>query len=323
MTITHRRFSLALAGVLPVLALAGACRGNQTTASKSAAEFDAAQKRGMTPGTGEAHGAHGQAAEVERSPGPSNMPGMDHSGMPGMGGAPAARPGAKGAASIMPGMDHSRMPGMAGAPPARPGATAAGSSMAGMDHSRMPGMAGAPAAHPAPTGMDHSNMAQPPGMAVPPPLPERPVAVAVPGQPSATLRPDEIDSPAPTAVREAARAATMAMEMAGGSGHGMQHGVYRQIDAGREDVTPPPKGGHGDHQPAPSLPSSSADPHRQHAVPAPPATPSSAGGHQHAAPRTAPAPDPRSMHATPATPKPTAQPSPRATPSPRPKEDNR
>jgi hypothetical protein len=298
MTITHRRLWLALAGVLPTVALTGACGGSQTTASKSAAEFDAAQEKGVAPGAGEAHGAHGQAAEVERSPAPSSMTGRDHSGMPGMGGAPAARPGAKGAGSSMPGMDHSRMPGMGGAPAARPGATGAGSSMPGMDHSRMP-------------GMDHSNMAQSPTMGQPPPLPERPVAVAAPGQPAATLRPDEIDSPAPTAIREAERAAAMAMEMAGEGGHGMQHGVYRQIDAGREDVTPPPQGGHEGHQVTPPPPALSADPHGAHAAPRP-------------APQTAPpTPDPHSMHAAPASPKPAAKPSPRPTPSPRPKEDHR
>jgi len=179
--------------------------------------------------------------------------------------------------------------------------------MAGMDHSRMPGMGTAPAARPAPAGratatqprtppamagMDHANtpgmnMVQPARMAAPPPTPERPATVAAPGQPATTLRPDEIDSPAPTAVREAARSAAMAMEMAGGGGHGMQHGTYRQIDAGRDDVTPPPQGGHEGHQAAPTTP------------------------------------DPHSMHAAPASPKPAAKPSPRPTPSPRPKEDNR
>lgn len=248
---TTIRRPLALAAVFPIVALASGCGGNQTTASKSAAEFDEAQKKGVQPGTGEAHGAHGQAAEGQRSPAPSNMTGMDHSSMPGMGSAPASRPGAKAADSSMAGMDHSHMPGMGGAPAARPGAKGTGSSMAGMDHASVPGMD-----HARTPSMDHAKMGHSPAMSQPapvppPPVPEQPVAVAEPGQPAATLRPDEIDSPALTAVREAARAAEMAMQMAGG-GHGMQHGTYRQIDAGRDDATPPREEGHEGHQVAPS-----------------------------------------------------------------------
>jgi hypothetical protein len=310
----HRATYVALIGVLPLGALAAGCGGTQTTASKSAAEFDAAQKKGVTPGVGQAPGGHGQAAEAEGAPdassrrGESDMAGMDHSRMPGMAGATRDRPVRGGAGAGLAGMDHtgmasmdhSRMPGMAsraGARRAQPGAAA---SMAGMDHSHMPGMSAATGVRPAPPGasagtaaMDHATMpgmtmAQTPGTT--PPIPERPAAVAVPGQPAATLRPDAIDRPAPTAVRDAARSAEMATEMAEGGGHGMQHGTYRQVDAGRDEVATPP-GGHEGHQAPPAPPPASADPHR--------------------------------MHASPNAPRPAATPSPRPTPTPRPREDNR
>jgi hypothetical protein len=321
----RRVTSLSIVGVLPVVALAAGCGGNQTTASKSAAEFDAAQRKGVTPKAGEEHGGHGQADPVHsqaagRATGASNMEEMDHSRIPGMANAPTARSAPAGTGSSMAGMDHSRMAGMGSARATRAAPGAAGSNMAGMDHSRMPGMGSAAGARPAPPrmdhsrmpGMDHSTMAGRPGMATAPPTPERPAVVAAPGQPATTLRPDEIDSPAPTAVREAARSAEMAMQMPGG-GHGVQHGTYRQIDAGRDDVTPPPQSSHEGHQAAPPPPPS-ADPHQMHAAPAGPRP----------VPQTArPTPDPHGRHAAPASPKPAAKPSPRPTPSPRAKEDNR
>jgi len=325
--------SLALIGFVPLVTLAAGCGGNETTASKSAAAFDAAKEKGMSPGAGQAHGGHGQAGEPEGSPtatlgsGASNMGGMDHAGMPGMQGGSGARPPA-GAGSSMAGMNHSKVPGTRGGSAARP--AGAGSSMAGMGHSRMPGMGTTSGARPAPAGagssmagMDHSTMAQRPGATAAPPLPDRPVAVATPGQPAATLRPDDVDSPVPTAIREAARSAEMAMQMAGG-GHGMQHGTYRQIDAGREDVTPAPQGGHEGHQAAPPPPSSSADPHGMHTAPARPVTqPPASAPRNPRDPQAAPStPDPHAMHAAP-PPKPAAKPSPRPTPAPRPKEDNR
>ena len=57
------------------------------------------------------------------------------------------------------------------------------------------------------------------------------VVAAAPGQPAATLAPGPVDAPAATAVAEAARAAALAGEMAGGHGHAT--GTYRQRDAGR------------------------------------------------------------------------------------------
>ena len=221
MTTTGRR-SLALAAVFPILALA-ACGGHQTTASKSAAAFDAAVQKGEIPAAGAAHGGHGRAAHADSSPAASDNN-----------------------ASSMAGMDHSRMPGMETASRARPKA-GAGSSMAGVDHSAMP-------------GMDHTNMAAPPAMKMAPPAPEPPAAPAKPGPTAATLRPNELDQPPVTSLREAARAAAIAQEMAG-PGHGMTHGTYRQIDAGRDDVTPTSGPQHERHQ-APST-----DPQQMHSMP--------------------------------------------------------
>jgi hypothetical protein len=273
MTRTRRR-SLAIAAVFAIVALAAGCGGDHTTASKSAAAFDAAVKKGGMPAAGEAHGGHGQVANAERphaasdSNDGSNMAGMDHSRMPGTGTAPGAHP-----------------------------AAGAGSSMAGMSHSTMP-------------GMDHRNMAAPQGMNMAPPAPEPPTAVARPGQTAATLQPTELDQPPTTSVREAARAAAMAEEMASG-GHGMMHGTYRQIDAGRDDVTPSSSSSGAEHEghhaaPAPPPPPG-AGAHRDHSAPASPRPQSS--------PRASPSPDPHRMHSMP--------PSPRPTPTPRPEERQR
>ena len=266
MTRTRRR-SLAIAAVFPIVALAAGCGGDHTTASKSAAAFDAALKKGGIPAAQEAHGGHGQAANAERPHGASDS----NDG------------------SSMAGMDHSRMPGMGTAPGARP-ASGTGSSMAGMNHSTMP-------------GMDHTNMAAAQGMNMAPPAPEAPTAAARPGQTAATLQPTELDQPPTTSVREAARAAAMAEEMASG-GHGMMHGTYRQIDAGRDDVTPSSGAEHEGHQAVPvSPPHPGAGAHRDHSAPVSPRPES---------PRASPSPDPHRMHSMP--------PSPRPTPTPRPEE---
>jgi uncharacterized protein involved in copper resistance len=349
---------LALLAVLPSVAFAAGCGGDQTTASKSAAAFDEAQRKGAIPSGGEAHGHHGaaeatkggSAAGQDKPPqhaghdaggsaaGPGGAAtGMDHSAMRGM--EHSATTGA--GRSVSAGMDHSRMSGMdhgnmarfgtastrRQAPRSQANAPAAGMNHSRMDHSNMPGMAGAqrprsastpagtpgqpraPQAHANMPGMDRSKMAQAPVGAAPP-VPERPAAVASPDQLVATLRPDPLDVPEPTAIREAARSAEMAQRMAGG-GHGMSHGTYRQIDAGRDEVTPMPSG----HQmtPAPPPPST-AKPHDAHPAPAP-ATPTQAV--------PAPSADPHAGHVKPAAPRPSPTPSPRPTPTPRPKEDNR
>ena len=126
--------SIAIALLLFVVA----CGGKETVASKSAAAFREAQKKG-TPIGGEAHGGHagGEAQATMTGMDHSTMTGMDHSTMTGSG--------------AMAGMDHSKMqPGqsMAGMDHSK---MQPGQSMAGMDHSKMqPGESMA--------GMDHSKM---------------------------------------------------------------------------------------------------------------------------------------------------------------------
>ena len=207
--------------------LAIACGGKQTMASKSAAAYDEAQKKGTPIAAGE-HGGHsvphaaeddaaGDAAAPERDHGATA--GMDHSKMDHAKMDHSQMDHSKMTAAEhaqMAGMDHSKMdhskmdhskmPGMQHA-----ASGAAGHHMAAMDHAETPGMkhdtAGA-AGHDM-ASMNHSM----PGMqhrAAPTP----PLAIAPPSsnaaisqtQPAATLRADEFDAPAPSAVGEAAKA---------------------------------------------------------------------------------------------------------------------
>ena len=392
---------LAFAGVLAFAAFAVSCGGRETTASKSAAAFDEAQRKGEAPGGGQAHGGHGTAdtmspgpagehdetaaAAGAHQPGSASAPGgsrsgMDHSGMRGMSGmeqtqmpageahgagahGPAAQSATRGRMpadhsrtsgtdrSRPSAVDHANMPGMsanqhaghgAAAAP-RPGAPRTGAPMAGMDHANMPSTAGAHGAHGAPpastpptpsagppsataaAAMDHSNM---PGMdhsamtqaspGVAPAVPERPAATASRDGLVATLQPDGLDAPAPTAIRDAARSAEMAQQMTSG-GHGMAHGTYRQVDAGRDEV-PASSGGHEGHQMDPQAPPpSSSGAHGAHS-PTPSSRPAARpSGGQQPQPQAAPAAaDPHAMHGQPAKP----QPKPTPTPTPRPQEKN-
>ena len=238
--------SSVIAAVLPpVILLAAVCRGtNESTASKSAAAFDAEQRKGAAPipadaraGDAHEHGGGGGPRESART--------MDHGAHTAGGGT-----GTRTDHSGMQGMDHSRMPGTATPSRNAPGSTpragmdhaamghGTGSSKSGADHASTAGSgtttpSSSTSAHPAQTaGEDHSHLT----MALPQraPIPERAAAVAAPGQPAETLKPDAIDAPAPTSVRDAARSAEMAQSMADGD-HGMAHGTYRQIDAGRDE----------------------------------------------------------------------------------------
>ena len=254
----YRRWPLAMAGGLIALAILMGCGRDQSVASKSAAAFREAQKKGetfegtahghgsMTPGGG-GHEMPDDAPEDGSAAGHSGMAmeGMDHSGMA-MGGAkPAGK--AQGRAdhsghSGMPqeGMDHSGM-AMGGAKPAgkaQGGADHSGhSGMAqeAMDHSGM-AMGGAKPAGKAQGGADHSGHS---GMAMGGTNPSiGPTAVAAsPGQPAETLSADALDAPAATSMADAQRSAEMAEEMSGGGGHGGHGGhgtgTYRQTDAGR------------------------------------------------------------------------------------------
>jgi hypothetical protein len=283
----RKAWPLIAAGLLP--AFGGGCRGQETTASRSAAAYDEARRKGTPVQTGQGHGQH---AEVRSD----KEPAVEAAGPHGAEAQHAGHGGdARGSAadrSPMPGMDHSRMGGTPPAaghaghtgtagikhPPAHTrasgGAAREHGGMAGMDHSRMDHSraAGPPAghgAHAAPAaggtpsrpgsataGMDHSKMpdhsgmAPAPGMAMPPPRPEPASATATPGQPAATLRRDALDGPASTSAGDAARSAAIAAEMAAG-GHAMQHGTYTQTDAGRDSVAPAPGAGHEGHPAAP------------------------------------------------------------------------
>ena len=185
-TIVHG--TALLVGIAMML---GACGGKQTMASKSAAAYDEARKKGQPVSAGE-HGGHeaGTAAEPA-SPASAaasehgSMPGMDHSHMSGM------QHGSKTAsAHVMAGMDHS--------------------SMAGMGHAQMSGMQHGSAGQPHDMGaMQHGSMAGTRhGSAAPlviaPPTSNSAIAQT---QPASTLRQDEFDAPAPSAVDEAAKAA--------------------------------------------------------------------------------------------------------------------
>ena len=222
MTNRRARVSVVIGLLLPLLAMGTACRSRETTASRSAAAYDEARRKGVAVG-GSAHGAaegHGDAKHGTQ-PSPESgitapaMPTMDHSSMPGM------KPPGRGATERRPmaGMDHSGMAGMGAQ--SQPGTD----PHAGMDHAKMPGMKL--------SGMFHD-------MPMSPPSPEPLSASAKPGQPAATLQPDPLDQPPATSVADAARSAAMAAEMSGG-GHGMSHGTYKHVDAGRDTEAPSPK----------------------------------------------------------------------------------
>jgi hypothetical protein len=253
----HFRTLACSAALLAALGVV-ACGGKQTMASKSAAAYDEAKKKGIPIEAGE-HGGHSvePAGAATTSTETAAMPGMDHGAMPGMDHSTMAgmQQGASGSSthdmagmdhSAMTGMDHSKMPGM------KHGATGSGAhdmaGMAGMDHSKMPGMqhgsaaAGAhdmagmnPSAMP---GMEHGSM---PGMqhgsrtaapiAIAPPTSNAAIAQT---QPEATLRPDEFDAPAPTAIEEAAKAAS-------GMSHSMENMTPNSPAPSRHEHPPQPK----------------------------------------------------------------------------------
>src|SRR5712692_4294783 len=203
------------------LAIAG-CGGKQTIASKSAAAYDEARKKGIPIEAGE-HGGH--SAGVATAANHRAMTGTDHSKMSGM------QYGQSGAAAHDMGeMDHSKMAGMQHGK-----SGAATHSMAGMDHSKMSGMqhgqSGA-ATHDM-AGMDHAAMpgmqhgaTTAPALVIAPPTTNAAIAQT---QPAATLRPDQFDAPAPAAIEEAAKAAS-----------GMSHSIVGSNQ-------PEPPSGHDHH----------------------------------------------------------------------------
>ena len=230
----------ALLAAIAAMSFAG-CGGKQTMASKSAAAYDEAKKKGIPIAAGE-HGGHSNAAaQPAATPAAetdhdamtgmdhSAMTGMDHSAMSGMAqskmprmqhGSSATSPHAMAGMdrAAMPGTAHASMPGMQhdGSMAAMPGmrhgsAATSPHAMAGMDHAAMPGMAhasmpgvqhdGSMAAMP---GMQHGSTSTP-AMVIASPATNAAIAQT---QPAATLRADEFDAPAPAAIDEAAKAAS-------------------------------------------------------------------------------------------------------------------
>ncbi|MDQ5870690.1 MAG: hypothetical protein M3547_00590 [Acidobacteriota bacterium] len=250
--------------VIALVALLGG--GKRTVASRSAAAFEEAQRKGIPVGEA-AHGGHraalpgGGHAEME-------MPGQGESGTPGHGGHAIAGSTTSGS-SPHAGMQHGT---------AAPGSTATASPHAGMQHGTPAPRRGASqsttegAAGRAGHGGAEQTPADRPGSAPPEPLAK--AAVARPGQPAATLEPDPLDAPAATSQIDAKRSAEIAAQM-GSGGHGMQHGTgsYSQLDAGRESVqkTQPrmPDRGGMDHG---SMPPSTPTPSPDTKKPRPPAT---------------------------------------------------
>lgn len=225
------RWSVAL--IISLSLTVAGCGGNDTMASKSAAAFEEAKRKGVSL-SGSAHGGHAVGtAHDQGSSDHSKMPGMSGSGTSGMDHSKMA--GTSG--SSMKGMDHSKMAGMSGSGmkgmdhSKMPGMS--GSSMSGMDHSKMPGTSGSSmkgmdhSKTPAMSGMQHGSMS---GMSQ--------SEQALPDEPAATLSPDPLDAPAQTSVIEAERSAGMAAMMASGEHGIMSHGNYVHQDAGREQVSP-------------------------------------------------------------------------------------
>ena len=204
----HERWTAtALAGGLVALVALAGCGKDPSVASRSAAAFHEAQKKGQT--FEGAAGSHGHGALTPRG-------GQDQSGTDGM------KMGGKGLSGMgemkMDGKGQSGMSGMD-----MSGKGQSGMAMGGKDHSGI-----------AIGGMSHSGMAM--GGKNPsagPPAVARPVS-ALPGQPAKTLSADPLDSPAATSVLDARRSAEMAAEMSGGmDGMSGMGGTYRQVDAGR------------------------------------------------------------------------------------------
>ena len=245
----HVRTLTRVVALIAAIGVAG-CGGKQTMASKSAAAFDEAKKKGIPIAAGE-HGGHsaepgtkhaGVATDTGHSTmtmNHSTMTGMDHGAMPGM--DHSQMPHADHAK--MDGMDHSGMAGMdhskmdhSNMPGMQHGSSGAGAhEMAGMDHSKMPGMQhGSPGSgghdraamgHAAMPGMDHSKMAgMQHGSSTTAPLviaPPTTNAAIAQTQPAATLRADDFDAPAPAAIDEAKKTAQPPPEHHHGNGEAL------------------------------------------------------------------------------------------------------
>jgi hypothetical protein len=227
---------LAAASLIALAFVGVACGRQETTASRSAAAYDEAQRKGTPLDKGAGHGGHAVPAGEKQA---EAVPADSHA----QHGAPAASSNAATHSdhSRMPGMDHRPKPGSGGHGP-HVATGVQDSDKAGMQHSK-------------PAATDHAAMGH---GTPPPPSPEAAVASAQAGQPAATLKADDIDAPAATSLREAERASALAREMPGGH---MQHGTpYKQLDAGRGDDPKPAEDPHAMHRPPAPRPSPSPTP---------------------------------------------------------------
>ena len=241
---------VGLVAALFSLALAAACGGKQTVASKSAAAYEDARAKGL-PVEGGGHGGHGASSG-------GVMPGMDHATTNADSAGTDRSDKEKGG---MAGMDHSQM--QHGATAGMDHSRMQHGAMAGVDHSKMQhgataGMDHSQMQHGAMAGMDHSKMQE--GV----PMSDTATAAIVAeksaqpesGEPAAHLSPDSVDAPAATAVEDARRSAQMNEAMSSGDGMMMMsHGMYVQRDAGRSTAAPQ-QPVHHDHQERPQKPRS-------------------------------------------------------------------
>ena len=272
----------ALAGGVALAVWVG-CGGEPSVASKSAAAFREAQKKGETfEGSEHSHGHgavtpgganpeesasghdHGQA---EAAPdhaamghggeghgghaGDDGHAGMDH----GQSGQDRSHAAHSGAAKRDEHAGHATRPSQDGQ--TGHSGHAAQDPHAGHDMSPQTPPSGGHAGHSADPTMDHGEMDH--GEMDHGEMAPAPVAVS-PGQPAKTLSPDPLDAPAATSVQDAQRSAEMAEEMSGGGGHEGHGGhgghgttgTYRQTDAGRgpeaHEGSEPRTPGHDSHQ---------------------------------------------------------------------------
>ena len=285
------------------LAFLAACRGEPSAASRSARAYEDTRASGVPLESGHDHGGGDAKSSDSPAAAPAGPAEMDHAAM-GHGPTPAVGRGDAAAESAHAGHVASR------ARPDQPAghanhATATSPPHAGHGgHSTpsagRPAPASAHAGHgtaaaerpaPAPSApMDHSAMghgspAMSAGAAV------VTTKTAMPGGPGATLMRDALDSPASTSLLEAERA-----REAAASAHAMGHGVYRQVDAGRDDVPVTSPVGPQRRGSAPDAPAASPSGHEGHGTPAPSADPHAG----HAMPAPAPTPDPHAGHSMPA-----------------------
>lgn len=211
------------AGVLALAALIG-CGREESVASKSAAAFEEAQKRGETFGGGGHHGGHGAAESSpmsqEKAAGEEHARhGDGHSGGD--------------AGSVVAATQHQHGHAGMGQPQGAQGAQPADHSMMGHGEAAH---AGGHAGHGAPAPQAPAGHAghSPSGGGTP----SAPVAT-LPTQPASILRPDALDAPAAASVADAQRSAEMNQAMSGSTGGrtgdhgGYGAGTYRHVDAGR------------------------------------------------------------------------------------------